>query len=227
MGMFSKSPAEKKLDELTGGFSLSEEYKALLRANGIDIHTGEHIRKQLKEEIRLNIVSEEGLQTRLRYLISQNADKSKVVKKPKEEPKEETPVIESQTPLKQYEDQIKSLKTEYDAKEKVVINLIEKSFAPPQITYDKFMDSVKNCTKVFNYQVDSALNIVQLTTRETPRIDTELENKITNMKSIISQIDDLTNELIINLSSNKDSNADVENLFDDMKNLIDSVKKYD
>ena len=223
MGMFSKSPAEKKLDELTGGFSLSEEYKALLRANGIDIHTGEHIKKQLKEEIRLNIVSEEGLQTRLRYLISQNADKSKVVKKPKEE----TPVTTAQTPLKQYEDEIKSLKTQYDAKEAVVTNLIEKSFAPPQITYDKFMDSVKNCTKVFNYQVDSALNIVQLTTRETPRIDTELENKITNMKAIISQIDDLTNELIINLSSNKDSNADVENLFDDMKDLIDSVKKYD
>ena len=43
----------------------------------------------------------------------------------------------------------------------------------------------------------------------------------------ISQIDDLTNELIINLSSDKKSNADVENLFDDMKNLIDSVKKYD
>ena len=47
------------------------------------------------------------------------------------------------------------------------------------------------------------------------------------MKAIISQIDDLTNELIINLSSNKKSNSDVENLFDDMKDIIDSVKKYD
>ena len=226
MGMFSKSPAERKLEELTGGFSLSEEYKALLRANGIDIHTGQHIRNQLKEEIRLNIVSEEGLQTRLRYLINQNADKSKVIQKT-EKPAEEAPVINLEAPLKRYEDEVKNLKVEYDTKEKVVVNLIEKSFAPPQITYDKFMDAVKNCTKVFNYQVDSALNIVQLATRETPRIDTELENKITNMKAIISQIDDLTNELIINLSSNKDSNADVENLFDDMKDLIDSVKKYD
>ena len=227
MGMFSKSPAERKLEELTGGFSLSEEYKALLRANGIDIHTGQHIRNQLKEEIRLNIVSEEGLQTRLRYLINQNADKSKVIQQTEKNPVEETPVINLDAPLKRYEDQVKNLKVEYDTKEKVVVNLIEKSFAPPQITYDKFMEAVKNCTKVFNYQVDSALNIVQLATRETPRIDTELENKITNMKAIISQIDDLTNELIINLSSNKDSNADVENLFDDMKDLIDSVKKYD
>ncbi len=224
MGIFSKTPAEKKLEELTGGFSLSEEYKALLKANGIDFHVGEHIRKQLREEIKLNIVSEEGLQTRLRYLISQNANKKIVSNKSEEE---EIPVIITEAPLKRYENEVNNLKVEYDSKEKVVVNLIEKSFAPPQITYDKFMDTVNKCNKVFNNQVDSALNIVKLTTRETPRIDTELENKITNMKAIISQIDDLTNELIINLSSNKKSNSDVENLFDDMKDLIDSVKKYD
>ncbi len=224
MGIFSKSPAERKLEELTGGFSLSEEYKALLKANGIDYHVGEHIRKQLREEIKLNIVSEEGLQTRLRYLISQNANKKIDLDESKEE---EISVIIADAPLKRYEDEVNNLKAQYDSKEKVVINLIEKSFAPPQITYDKFMDTVKKCSKVFNNQVDSALNIVKLTTRETPRIDTELENKITNMKAIISQIDDLTNELIINLSSNKKSNTDVENLFDDMKDLIDSVKKYD
>ena len=32
---------------------LSEEYKALLKANGIDVKTGEHIKNQLKEEIKL------------------------------------------------------------------------------------------------------------------------------------------------------------------------------
>ena len=220
--MFSKTPAEQKLEDLTGGIILSDEYKAILKANNIDISVGEHIKNQLKEEIKLNIVSEEGLETRLRYLIKQNSNKT-VPPKEVEEPE----VIIVPSSLKRYEEEIKTLKTEYDAKEKVVVNLIEKSFTPPQITYDKFMDSVKNCSKVFNSQFDSALNIIQLTSRETPRINTELESKISNMKAIISQIDDLTNELIINLSSDKKSNADVENLFDDMKNLIDSVKKYD
>lgn len=222
MGMFSRTPAEKKLEELTGGIILSDEYKAILRAKGIDLKTGEHIKNQLKEEIKLNIVSEEGLETRLRYLINQNAKEV-----PQKSIEEEPSVIIAESSLKRYEDEVKSLKAEYDAKEKVVINLIEKSFAPPQITYDKFMDSVNNCSKVFNNQSDSALSIIRLTTRETPRIDTELENKITNMKTIISHVDDLTNELIINLSSDNKSNADVENLFDDMKDLIDSVKKYD
>ena len=220
--MFSKTPAEQKLEDLTGGIILSDEYKAILKANNIEISVGEHIKNQLKEEIKLNIVSEEGLETRLRYLIKQNSNKT-VPPKEVEEPE----VIIVPSSLKRYEEEIKTLKTEYDAKEKVVVNLIEKSFTPPQITYDKFMDSVKNCSKVFNSQFDSALNIIQLTSRETPRINTELESKISNMKAIISQIDDLTNELIINLSSDKKSNADVENLFDDMRNLIDSVKKYD
>ncbi|MBO6123872.1 MAG: hypothetical protein J6P09_08525 [Methanobrevibacter sp.] len=220
--MFSKTPAEQKLEDLTGGIILSDEYKAILKANNIEISVGEHIKNQLKEEIKLNIVSEEGLETRLRYLIKQNSNKT-VPPKEVEEPE----VIIVPSSLKRYEEEIKTLKTGYDAKEKVVVNLIEKSFTPPQITYDKFMDSVKNCSKVFNSQFDSALNIIQLTSRETPRINTELESKISNMKAIISQIDDLTNELIINLSSDKKSNADVENLFDDMKNLIDSVKKYD
>ena len=57
MGIFSKSPAEQKLEELTGGFLLSDEYKALLKANNIDLKTGEHIKNQLKEEIKLNIVN--------------------------------------------------------------------------------------------------------------------------------------------------------------------------
>ena len=42
MGIFTKSPAEKKLEELTGGFSLSLEYKAILKANGIDLDVGEN-----------------------------------------------------------------------------------------------------------------------------------------------------------------------------------------
>lgn len=76
MGMFSKSPAEQKLEDLTGGFLLSDEYKAILRANNIEYSVGEHIKNQLKEEIKLNIVSEEGLETRLRYLIKQNSKKN-------------------------------------------------------------------------------------------------------------------------------------------------------
>ena len=46
------------------------------------------------------------------------------------------------------------------------------------------------------------------------------------MKQIIDQIEDLTNELVININSDDESETEVKNLLDDMENLIDSVKDY-
>jgi hypothetical protein len=46
------------------------------------------------------------------------------------------------------------------------------------------------------------------------------------MKTIINQIEDLTNELVINISSSDNSDDDVKNLLEDMENLIGSVKDY-
>ena len=225
MGFLSQSPAEKKLEQLTGGLTLSDEYKALLRANNIDLGTGEHIKKQLKEEIKLDIVSADGLETRIRYLIKQHA-KPGASKEPQEvsEPVV-TPFKVDDYALKAYLKQINELKKEYDFKETNVKKLIEKRFAPPQITYDKFMASVNKCNTVFNDQYNSAVSIINLASEDSPKIDMELENKISSLKSIIKSIDELIGELVINLNSKSDK--DVENLSEDMKDLIDSVKDYD
>ena len=220
MGIFQQSPAEKKLDELTGGLTMSDEYKALLKANNIDLVTGEHIKKQLKEEIKLDIVSAEGLETRIRYLIKKHSNI------------EETPVKDTikefttdNSTLKAYGVKVNQLKEEFDYKEKNVRGLIEKRFSPPQITYDKFMSSVNKCNEVFNRQYESASNIINLAAEDNPKLDMELENKISALESIIQFIDDLTSELLINLNSKP--NKDIESLQDDMKDLIDSVKDYD
>lgn len=39
-------------------------------------------------------------------------------------------------------------------------------------------------------------------------------------------MEDLINELVIQLSSNKKDNEDINNLFNEMDDLIDSVKDY-
>ena len=80
--------------------------------------------------------------------------------------------------------------------------------------------------ELFYSQVDSSMNIIKLAVEDTPRISEELENKIKNMKTIIDQIEDLTNELVINISSETQSEEDVKILLDDMENLIGSVKEY-
>lgn len=128
--------------------------------------------------------------------------------------------------LKKYEKEVKDLKILYDVKEGVVRELIEKRFAPPQITYDKFMSVIDSCHKMFYSQQESALNIINLAAEDTPRIDGELESKISNMKAIIDQIENLTNELVINISEEDGSVEEVKNLLEEMENLVGSVKEY-
>ncbi|WP_407410128.1 hypothetical protein [Methanobrevibacter sp.] len=133
---------------------------------------------------------------------------------------------ESFDTLKMYENEIKNLKVAFEVKDKVVRNLIEKRFEPPQLTYDKFIANVDSCSKIFNTQADSSLEIIELAVDDTPAIRRELDNKINIMKRIINQIEDLTNELVINISSDSHSKDEVDVLLEDMENLVDSVKDY-
>lgn len=128
--------------------------------------------------------------------------------------------------FKEYEKEISNLNVIFNVKQEVVRDLIKKRFEPPQITYDKFMGTINKCEELFNVQSDAALNIINLAVEDTPRLRNEIESKIDSMKKLINQIEDLTNELVINISSDENSTGDVKNLLDDMENLIDSVKDY-
>ena len=97
---------------------------------------------------------------------------------------------------------------------------------PPQLTYDKFISIIDSSHKLFYKQVDSATNIINLAAEDTPRVRNEIQAKIDAMHTIIDQIEKLTNELVINISNESDSDEDVKNLLDDMENLIGSVKEY-
>ena len=225
--MFSKTLAEKKLEELTGGFIINKHFANLLKENGLTIKDGEKIKKQLKNEIKTGVVSIDGLSIRLMYLIRKASQKNNIISEnypPNTTGNVTTPIYH---PFKKYETQLNKLKEEYDEKKEKVIILIEKAFAPPQITYDRFIDSVQKSNKIFQTQYQSATNIINLASEGTPRMKTELERKISTLKSIISHIDDLTNELIINLSSDKKTSDEVDLLFDDMDELIKSIKKYE
>lgn len=128
--------------------------------------------------------------------------------------------------LAKYEREVNNLEVVFEVKEKVVRQLIEKKFEPPQITYDKFIAMIDSCNKLFYSQADSAKNIIDLAAEDTPRVRSELENKIKTMKTIIDQIEDLTNELVVNINSDSQSEDEVKNLLEDMEDLIGSVKDY-
>ena len=128
--------------------------------------------------------------------------------------------------LKKYEKEVKDLKVLFDVKEEIVRDLIKKRFEPPQITYDKFILAIDDCHKLFYSQTDATLDIIHMASEHTSRIDEEINNKINILKSIIDQLEDLTNELVINMNSDDESDMEVKNLLDDMENLIGSVKEY-
>lgn len=160
----------------------------------------------------------------------QNTGKRRFIPKSKrEEPVvQEEPVVEDigVESLKRYEKKVNNLKVVFEVKEEVVRDLIEKRFAPPQLTYDKFINIVDSAHKLFYRQADAASSIINLAAEDTPRVQDEIESKISSMNTIIDQIERLTNELVINISNETGASEDVANLLDDMENLIDSVKDY-
>ena len=162
-----------------------------------------------------------------RYSREANERSKNVSQKIEEKPVEtEAHKLEGVESLRHYEKEINNLNLVFDIKEKVVRELIEKRFEPPQITYDRFMSSIDSCRRLFDAQSRSALNIIHLAVDDTERVRREIEGKIDAMKRIINQIEDLTNELVINISSSEESADEVKNLLDDMENLIGSVKDY-
>ena len=160
----------------------------------------------------------------------QNTGKRRFIPKSKREETvvQEDPVVEDigVESLKRYEKKVNNLKVVFEVKEEVVRDLIEKRFAPPQLTYDKFINIVDSAHKLFYRQADAASSIINLAAEDTPRVQDEIESKISSMNTIIDQIERLTNELVINISNETGASEDVANLLDDMENLIDSVKDY-
>ena len=143
----------------------------------------------------------------------------------KEEETEFTPIANSQT-LKRYENQVIDLKQLYEVKEKVAIDMIEKRFSPTEMTYDKFMSTLRSCSNLFYEQVESTLNIINFSSDNSPKVEYEIKNRIDILKLIIEKVDELTNELVLNMGSLDSDSDEIRYLVEDMEKLIKSVKDY-
>ena len=86
------------------------------------------------------------------------------------------------------------------------------------------MYAVDNCHETFYNEVENAYAIIELD-KDTVRVKEVLEHKIDSLKLISNQIDNLSDELIITLGS-EESDDEVEELLNEMKEIIDSVKDY-
>lgn len=158
----------------------------------------------------------------------------KKVSKPKEMPKSKPVIpkpanddvdVDVVSEYEEYKNQVLELQREYDLKDNHARELIEKRFAPPQLTHTKFMGVVDKSKALFAKQSDSTLTMINLASEYSPKIESEIQNRIGVLKNISSKLDDLTNELVITMSEGNDD--DIHNLFDEMSDLVKSVKDYE
>ena len=125
-----------------------------------------------------------------------------------------------------YDGIISNLEKEYDLKQRRATELVEKQFEPGNMAYNKFTSSIKKSNQLFANQLDVTKKMVELDTDNNELVEREIDGKIKTLQAFIDKMEDLINELVIHISTNKKDNDDINNLFNDMDDLIHSVKDY-
>lgn len=130
-------------------------------------------------------------------------------------------------PFLKYEKEIIELKEEFTNKKINAETLIEKRFAPPQLTYDKFMSTVENAERVFDSEYNTAIDLIRYSDDYSSDMEEQIKAKIKTLKVLIKQLDNLIKELLENLSKDNSSDEEIKNIIEEMDRLIDSVSLYD
>lgn len=130
-------------------------------------------------------------------------------------------------PFIKYEKKIIELKEEFTNKRIKAEILIEKRFAPPQLTYDKFMSTVENAERAFMSEYDTAIDLVRYSDEYSQDMEEQIRARIKTLKILIKQLDNLTTELLDNLSKDDNSDDEIKRIIEEMDRLIDSVSQYE
>lgn len=123
-----------------------------------------------------------------------------------------------------YESKVKEVEQEYNSKQAKAMELVDKLFDPSHMSHSKFTSAIQKSNQLFANQLKITQRMMELESSET--VNRQIEDKINVLNAFVDKMEDLINELVIQLSSNKKDNDDINNLFNDMDDLIDSVKDY-
>ena len=132
--------------------------------------------------------------------------------------------VETVVTPSEYESKVKEIEKDYNSKQARATELVEKLFDPTHMSYSKFTNAIKKSNQLFANQLKITQKMMEM--ENSTVINREIENKIRTLETFVDKMEDLINELVIQLSSNEKDNDDINNLFKDMDDLIDSVKDY-
>ena len=125
-----------------------------------------------------------------------------------------------------FDGELLKIEQEYNLKQSRASDFVKKIFDPSHMAYEKFLSAIQRSNQLFTNQLMVTRKMVQLDVDENELVEKEIENKINILQTFIDKMDELINELVIHLSNNKKDSDDIDNLFSDMDDLIDSVKNY-
>lgn len=125
-----------------------------------------------------------------------------------------------------YDEIINDIENDYNFKQKRAKELVEKLFDPNHMAYNKFSSSINKSNQLFANQLEVTRKMVELDADNNELVEKEIDSKIKTLETFVDKMEDLINELVIHLSSNEKDNDDINNLFNDMDDLIHSVKDY-
>lgn len=128
--------------------------------------------------------------------------------------------------ISKYWDEIDKLESQYDLKQKRAKELLDELFGSGNESYNKFSSAITRSNQLFINQVKIARKMIELENSDDLLLESEIKDKLNTLYEFIDKMEDLINELVIQLSSNKDDNEDIHNLFEEMNDLINSVKDY-
>lgn len=128
--------------------------------------------------------------------------------------------------FKEYKTQVEDLKDTFKTKEDNVNNLLAKRFTKEELSYGRFKSVVNEFHKTFYSQADSTLTMINLAPEYSERVDETIKNKIGLMDSLLGEMNNLLEELILNDGLPEKSDEEITELFDNMHNLINSVDDY-
>lgn len=106
------------------------------------------------------------------------------------------------------------------------MQLIGNFLSQDPVEYGKFESTIKKSNKLFSNQLFVVKKMMELDMDDNELLKQEIDNKIDVLDSFNDKLEELINELVIKISSNKNDDEEINNLFNDMDELIDSVKKY-
>ena len=125
--------------------------------------------------------------------------------------------------FKEYKTQVEDLKRSFESKEKNVNDLLDKRFTKEELSYGRFKSVVNEFHKTFHAQADSTLTMINLAPEYSERVDNSIKDKISLLNSLVDEMSNLIEELILNDGLPDKSDEDVNELFDKMHDLIDSA----